>query len=302
MIDIGTNTTRLLIAEVGAGGSIREIERDARITKLGEDLDATGRLAHAAMDRVAAAISDYRDSIDRLGAQPVIAVATSAMRDAANGPQFRDSLRERYGIEPQTISGDEEARLTFLGATAARPAGGSPTLVIDIGGGSTEFTVGMPGSTPEFAVSTRAGSVRQTERHLREDPPSHSQTAALAGEIRSILAGEVPERVRTRVFHGIAVAGTATSLAAIAQELDPYDPARVHGYRLGRAEAERITALLAGLPLSEREQIPGLHPKRAPTIVAGAVILVETMRAFELREVEVSEADILHGTVLDAMT
>ncbi|MBA2764051.1 MAG: Ppx/GppA family phosphatase, partial [Thermoleophilaceae bacterium] len=234
-----------------------------------------------------------------LGAEPVLAVATSAMRDAANAPQFRDSLHERYGIELQTISGDEEARLTFLGATAARPAGGSPTLVIDIGGGSTEFTVGTPGSAPEFAVSTRAGSVRQTERHLRDDPPTHSQTEALAAEIRSILAAEVPERVRTRVSHGIAVAGTATSLAAISQELDPYDAARVHGYRLERAEAERITALLATLPLSDREEVPGLHPKRAPTIVAGAVILVESMRAFELQNVDVSEADILHGTVLD---
>jgi exopolyphosphatase / guanosine-5'-triphosphate,3'-diphosphate pyrophosphatase len=224
---------------------------------------------------------------------------TSAAPDAANGPQFRDEIERRFGLDARTISGDEEARLTFLGATAGRDPGAA-TLVIDIGGGSTEFVVGHPGGDPEFHISTRMGSVRHTERHLHSDPPTADELAALAEDARAIVETDVPTDVRVGVEAGIAVAGTATSLAAIDQELDPYDPERVHGYRLTTASCERLLGRLAELTVEQRREVPGLHPDRAPTIVAGAGILLESMRACGLEEIEISENDILHGAALAA--
>jgi exopolyphosphatase / guanosine-5'-triphosphate,3'-diphosphate pyrophosphatase len=298
VVDIGTNSTRLLVAEV-EGEAVTELDRRTIVTRLGEGLEATGRLADAATERVSKALAEYREAIDGLGAERVIAVATSAMRDAENGPDFRDEIAQRFGIDARTISGDEEARLTFLGATAGRLVG-AQTLVIDIGGGSTEYVTGQPGADPDFHVSTRMGSVRQTERHLRSDPPDEAELAALAEDARAIIEGNVPAEVRERLEAGIAVAGTATSLAAIDQELDPYDPERVHGYGLGQATCERLLARLAELPLERRRGVTGLHPDRAPTIVAGAGILLESMRACGLDEVEISERDILHGAALAA--
>jgi exopolyphosphatase / guanosine-5'-triphosphate,3'-diphosphate pyrophosphatase len=301
VVDQGTNTTRLLVADV-VDGTVAEIERRTIITKLGQGVDATGRLADEAMDRVREALAGYREVIDRCGADRIVAVATSAMRDADNGPAFRDELNERFGIEARTISGDDEARLTFLGATAARaPAEqDAPVVVIDIGGGSTEYVIGQPGGPPSFNVSTQMGSVRHTERFLHTDPPEHEELEQLAGDVRQVIDRNVPGEEREATSLAIAVAGTATTLAAIDQELDPYDSDRVHGYRAGLAAAERIQAMLAALPLDERREVTGLHPDRAPTIVAGVTILVESIRAFGLDEVEVSEADILHGAALAA--
>jgi exopolyphosphatase/guanosine-5'-triphosphate,3'-diphosphate pyrophosphatase len=298
VVDIGTNSTRLLVAEV-EGDALTEVERRTTVTRLGEGVEATGRLSDAAIARVSEALAGYRAALDELGAERVVAVATSAMRDAANGPEFRDEIERRFGLDARTISGDEEARLTFLGATAGRDAGAA-TLVIDIGGGSTEFVVGHPGGDPEFHISTRMGSVRHTERHLHGDPPTDAELAALAQDARAIVEADVLADLRTGVDAGIAVAGTATSLAAIDQELDPYDPERVHGYRLGVASCERLLARLADLTVAQRREVPGLHPDRAPTIVAGAGILFESMRACGLDEIEVSEHDILHGAALAA--
>jgi exopolyphosphatase/guanosine-5'-triphosphate,3'-diphosphate pyrophosphatase len=285
VIDIGTNTTRLLVAEVD-DGRVAELDRRTTITTLGQGVDQTGRLADEAMERVASAIGEYRELIDGLGAERIVALATSAMRDSANGPQFRERLAKRFGIEPETISGDEEARLTFLGATSGRPDD-DETVVIDIGGGSTEYVVGRPRQDPSFHVSTQMGSVRYTERFLHTDPPTREELDALTEGIRDTVPPVTPERA-------IAVAGTATSLAAIdgAGEL--------HGYRLTVAACERITSMLAGLPLEERRQVEGLHPDRAPTIVAGATILTQSLRNLGLDEVEVSERDILHGAALAA--
>jgi exopolyphosphatase/guanosine-5'-triphosphate,3'-diphosphate pyrophosphatase len=300
VIDLGTNSTRLLVADA-RGSLVTEVDRRTDVTRLGEGVDATGRLSDAAMKRVFETVAAYREAIDSHGAERTVAVATSAVRDARNGEEFRSRLLDRYGIEARTIPGEEEARLTFLGATSARAsAGGGPTLVLDIGGGSTEFVEGEPGREPSFHVSTRAGSVRQTERHITDDPPPPDQVASLAEEVRAIVLADVPEAVRAEVTKGIAVAGTATSLAAIDQELEPYDPAKVHGYRLELAACERILAELAELPLERRRQVTGLHPDRAPTIVAGAVILIEAMRACGLESMETSEADILHGAALEA--
>ena len=298
VVDIGTNSTRLLVADVG-DNRLAELDRRTTVTRLGEGLEATGRLSDGAMGRVSAALADYRAAIDRLGADREVAVATSAMRDASNGPAFRDEIQSRFGLDARTISGDEEARLTFLGATAGRPTGAA-TLVIDIGGGSTEYVTGEPGGDLDFHVSTRMGSVRHTERHLHADPPTADELAALADDAGAIIEAELPADVRGRVEAGIAVAGTATSLAAIDQELDPYAPTRVHGYLLPRRNCERLVRRLASLAVAERRQLTGLHPDRAPTIVAGAVILLESMRAFGLDELEVSENDILHGAALAA--
>jgi exopolyphosphatase/guanosine-5'-triphosphate,3'-diphosphate pyrophosphatase len=299
VVDLGTNSTRLLVADV-EDGAVVEVDRRTVVTRFGEGVDATGRLSDAAMGRVDETVRDYRQVIDQLGGERVVAVATSAMRDAENGPAFRDQLRERYEIDARTISGDEEARLTFRGATAARDDTAA-TVVIDIGGGSTEYVVGRPRDDPGFYVSTRMGSVRHTERFLASDPPTEEELAALSADAERIANEQVPEEVRGPTAHGIAVAGTATTLAAIEQELDPYDRDRVHGYRLGLATGERIRDMLARLPLVERREVTGLDPARAPSIVAGAAILVESIRAFGLGEVEISEADILHGAALAAV-
>jgi exopolyphosphatase / guanosine-5'-triphosphate,3'-diphosphate pyrophosphatase len=296
VVDLGTNSTRLLVAEV-EGGAVRELVRETAVTRLGQGVDASGRLANEAVERVFAALDRYRDAI--ADAERTVGVATSAVREAENGERFRAALRERYGIDARTIQGEEEARLTFLGATAGRPSS-DETLVVDIGGGSTEYVIGRPGEDPEFHVSTRLGSVRHTERHLEADPPKPEELAALAEDAGRIVAAEVPGEWRERVRAGIAVAGTATSLAAIDQRLDPYDPERVHGYELTIGACERMLAMLAALPLEKRREVVGLHPDRAPTIVAGAAILVESVRAFGLEAVETSESDILHGAALDA--
>jgi exopolyphosphatase/guanosine-5'-triphosphate,3'-diphosphate pyrophosphatase len=233
------------------------------------------------MERVANAIAEYRELIDRMGADRVVAVATSAMRDAANGSAFRDHLNATYGVDARTISGDEEARLTFLGATAGR-SDDRQTVVIDIGGGSTEYVLGRPGHEPGFHTSTQMGSVRHTERFLHSNPPTRRELDELAADVHTTVPDVGAERA-------IAVAGTATSLAAI----DGAD--EVHGYLLSLDALERITAMLASMPVEERRRVKGLHPDRAPTIVAGAVILTESVRTLGLDEVEVSDRDILHG-------
>lgn len=299
VVDLGTNTTRLLVADV-SDGRVQELTRLGAVTRLGEAVDSGGRLLESAMARVFDAVASYRETIDELAADRAVGVATSAVRDADNGEEFRAKLRERFGIDTRIISGDEEAQLTFGGATAEREPGGAPLLVLDIGGGSTEFVVGRAGEEPGFHVSTQAGSVRQTERHIRSDPPAHAEVDELRGDVRAIIDASVPADVRAGVRDGVAVAGTPTSLAAIEQRLDPYDSSRVHGYPLELAACERMLEMLASVPEPARRQVVGLHPDRAPTIVAGAAILVESMRAFGLESIEVGEHDILYGVALKA--
>ena len=223
---------------------------------------------------------------------------TSAVRDAANGAEFTATVRERFGLDARTIGGDEEAALTFAGATSERPRDGRELLVVDIGGGSTEFVIGRDGEVG-FHVSTQAGVVRQTERHIHDDPPPAEAIAQLSrrgGRRSSPTTSRAPRRAS--VAHGIAVAGTATSCAAIELELDPYDPARVHGHILTRATVQSILDRLARLTNDERRRVTGLQPDRAPTIVAGVAMLVEVFDAFGLDELEVSEHDILRGAAL----
>ncbi len=295
VVDVGSNSTRLLVADV-AQGRIRELDRRSEVTRLGQDVDRTGALADEARARVFAVLDGYRAALE--GCDATTAVLTSAVRDASNGADFAEEVRRRYGLEARTLDGDTEARLTFLGATAERAVGdGPPTVVIDVGGGSTEYVVGEGGAMT-FHVSTQAGVVRQTERHLHSDPPRHAEMEALAVDVREVVRAAVPEAVRAGVAHAIGVAGTATSCAAIELALEPYDPARVQGHVVQSGELEWMLARLAEMPLAQRRAVPGLHPDRAPTIVAGIVILLEALRAFELTEFEASEHDILWGAAL----
>jgi exopolyphosphatase / guanosine-5'-triphosphate,3'-diphosphate pyrophosphatase len=295
VVDIGTNSTRLLVADVEDGRVARQLDKRSEVTRLGEGVDASGRLDEAPMERVFGVLEDYRHEADELGVKARVGVLTSAVRDAANGAEFTAAVRERFGFDARTIDGDTEAALTFAGATSERdPDDHTQLVVVDIGGGSTELVQGA-GGTMEFHVSTQAGIVRQTERHLHADPPRYDQIQSLATEVRGIFLDSVPAPVLDAVDAGIAVAGTATSAAAIAQELEPYDPARVHGYVLERPELDHLLEMLAALPLDERRRVRGLHPDRAPTIVAGIVILQQAVDAFALDRIEVSERDILQG-------
>jgi exopolyphosphatase / guanosine-5'-triphosphate,3'-diphosphate pyrophosphatase len=298
VVDIGTNSTRLLVAEVEDGRVTAELERRSTVTRLGAGVDTDGRLNDDAIERTTSTVAEYRELIDNHGADKAVAVLTSAVRDAANGAEFSQTVKDRYGLEPHILTGEDEARLTFLGATSERdPHDDTPTLVIDIGGGSTELVIGR-GREAEFHVSNQAGVVRQTERHISHDPPLQSELENLAADVRAIIEQGVPVAHRKAVQRAIAVAGTATSLASIAQTLDPYDPERVHGYVLSSKERDEIRERLAAMILEERRQVTGLDPARAPTIVAGVIILDEVMRLFGLDEVEVSEHDILRGAVL----
>jgi exopolyphosphatase / guanosine-5'-triphosphate,3'-diphosphate pyrophosphatase len=293
VVDIGTNSTRLLVADVDGAG-IEELQRESIVTRLGEGVDATGRLGEEPKQRVFAALEEFAPAVR--GADVRTAVMTSAVRDAANGAEFADIVRDRYGLEGRTLSGDEEARLTFLGATAVRdPGEDTRLLVIDIGGGSTELVVGEHRQVA-FHVSTQVGVVRHTERHIHSDPPTREEMDALAADARAVFREVATEPAGAAV----AVAGTATSCASIDLELVPYDPAKVEGHVLTRERLEQLRDRLAAMQLAERRRVAGLHPDRAPTIVAGVIVLLEALSAFSLDRVEVSEHDILWGVALDS--
>jgi exopolyphosphatase/guanosine-5'-triphosphate,3'-diphosphate pyrophosphatase len=296
VIDLGTHSTRLLVADV-EGGVLSEIDRRTAVTALGRGVTLTRKICSDAIENVCRAVAEYQARFQELGAERVLVVTTSAVRDAANGEAFIAEVRERFGLSVRLLSGEEEARLTYLGATAERPPE-VDTLVFDIGGGSTELVLGS-GTEVGFHTSLQAGTIRHSERHLTSDPPDPHELEDLAIDISHTIAEAVDARGGdARPRRGIAVAGTPISLAAVDQELEPYDSTRVHGYRLAMPRVQRMLSRLAALPLAERLQVPGLDPGRAPTIVAGTVILVQVMRSFGLDEVEVSEMDILQGAAL----
>jgi exopolyphosphatase/guanosine-5'-triphosphate,3'-diphosphate pyrophosphatase len=301
VIDIGSNSTRLLIADVSAAGAISEVERRTKVTRLGDGVERTGVLAHDAMERVLATVAEYCDLLAGRDAARTVAVLTSAVRDATNGAEFTARIRDEHALDARTIAGDEEARLTFLGATSQRARDGAgPTVVIDIGGGSTEFVIGR-GREVGLHVSTQAGVVRHTERHLATDPPTTAELAALTADVRAIFTASLPYDMRTRAQAAIAVAGTATSLAAIDLGLECYLPNKVHGHEVSVESCRRILARLAALPEAARRRVRGLHPDRAPTIVAGVVMLIEALGVLGLDRTEVSDQDILHGAALETV-
>ena len=301
VIDVGSNSTRLLVADV-VDGALTEIERRSTVTRLAQGVDGSGLLKDEAIARVRATLDDYRAAIDSHEADKAIAVMTSAVRDATNGEQFAAMVASDYNLEASILSGDEEAVLTFAGATSERPQDDNRTrVVIDIGGGSTELVVGT-GHSMQFHKSTQAGVVRQTERHLHHDPPEPSELRSLATEVAAIFADAVPNDITDKVRGAIAVAGTATSCAALSQRLEPYDATKVEGYELTLGEVELLIARLSAMDEEERRQQPGLHPDRAATIIAGTVLLAEAMRVFGLQQAEVSEHDLLRGAALRSVS
>lgn len=302
VIDIGTVTARLLVADVNENGGVHEVVRRSAITHLGEGWTETGTLSDAGMRRVADAVGGFMAEARELGAERTVAVATSASRDAANSAEFLDLL-EGAGIRPEIISGEREGYLTFLGATYGFCD--ERLLVVDVGGGSTELVLGTSCLLDDgryvdidLARSIDVGSRRVTELFLHGDPPTAREIAAasewIADELRGVFAG-----VRERPREMVAVAGTATSLAAIDLRLDPYDPERVHGYRIGGASLLDMLEHLSSLTLEQRMEVVGLEPGRAGVIIGGALVLQAAMAFAGVASTLVSEHDILYGMVLD---
>jgi exopolyphosphatase/guanosine-5'-triphosphate,3'-diphosphate pyrophosphatase len=289
-IDLGTNTTRLLVADV-EDRELREVVRRVAITRLGEGVDERGRLLPVPIARVRNVLAEYRREAEALGAERTLVVATSAVRDAENGEAFLGEVEWSYGFVTRLLSGDEEAALTFAGVTAGRDVQAG-TLVVDIGGGSTELVIGGPEGV-DSAVSLQVGAVRLTERYLHGDPPAPDELAACAAHVTDVLPERAPRRA-------VGVAGTVTTLATLDLGLAEHDAARTHGHRLGREAVARQLERLAALPLSERRAVPGLEPERAPVILGGIVILGCVLDRYGLGEVEVSEHDILDGAALVA--
>ena len=274
-IDLGTNTTRLLVAEI-ENGSVDELHRETRITRLGEGVDDRRRLLPVPIARVRNALSDYRRTAESLEAERTLLVATSAVREAENGEAFLGEIEWSYGFATRLVSGDEEAELTRRGTDPA-----PRTLVVDIGGGSTELIL------DDFHVSLPVGSVRFTERYGED-----------VGRIGAATRRQLDLPIEPRA--AIGVAGTVTTLAALDLGLDRYDRDRVHGHRLARAAAHEQLRRLAALTVDERRALPAMEPGRAPVIVAGAAILVATLEHFDLEQLEVSEHDLLDGIALAA--
>ena len=282
-VDLGTNSTRLLVADVD-GGRVDELHRETRITRLGEGVDERRRLLPVPIARVRNVLSDFRRTAEGLGAERTLAVATSAVRDAENGEAFLGEVEWSYGFATQLLSGDDEARMTLLGVgTDGALAPG--TVVLDVGGGSTELI------ELDRRVSLDIGSVRLTEQFLHSDPPTEGEL----DECRRAIRAALPSVEATRM---IGVAGTVTTLAAL--ELGRYDPELVHGFRLTREAVESQLARLAALPVAERRNYPALEPERAPVIVGGVAIVAETLAQLGLEELEVSEHDLLTGAALAA--
>lgn len=298
-LDLGTNSTRLLVADVeaaGAGAALLTVDRRMRITRLGQGIDSTRRFHPGAIARTLDVVGEYKAAMDDLGVEGFRAVATSAARDAQNRQELLAAVGGVLGAEPELLTGDEEARLSFLGATAELSAEPAPYLAVDIGGGSTEFVVGT--HDPEGLVSVDVGCVRITEQYLHSDPPTAEELSQAVSVVRAHLADVdriVPQAREARTLVGLA--GTATTVAAVEMGIPEYDPLRIHHFRLARAAAEDVFRTLATEPATARSHNPGLEPGRVDVIVGGTAILVTVMRHYEFEEMLVSECDILDGLV-----
>jgi len=299
-VDCGTNSLRLLIADVDReAGRLTDVSRRMEIVRLGQGVDATGRLAPEPLARTLRALEDYARTIDDACAGRVRMVATSATRDAANAAEFIRGVTRILGVPPEVLSGDEEARLSFTGATAELAGEpGAPYLVVDIGGGSTEFVLGPgpPGAAdPVAALSVDIGCVRMTERHLHGNPPLPGEVSAATADIDAaldVVAGKVPVASACTV---IGLAGSVTTVAAIALGLPGYDPARIHLARIPAGRVGQIARDLLGQSHQQRAAIPVMHPGRVDVIGAGALVLDRVLARFGFAEVVASEHDILDG-------
>jgi len=285
-VDLGTNSTRLLVADVD-GSRLADVARETRVTRLGEGVDERRRLLPVPITRVRNTLTDYRRTAEQLGAERTLAIGTSAVRDADNGEAFLGEVEWSYGFVTRLLSGHDEALLTYRGVTSERPVVAG-TLIVDVGGGSTELIAGEPDGV-RWHDSLDIGSVRLTERFLGSDPPSVEELAACTADVRALLAERVPDEIREGKTSAIGVAGTITTLAALADE----SPLSAQALS---AQLDR----LARLPVAERRALPSLDPDRAPVIVAGALIARETLSFFNLDELEVSQRDVLDGAALAA--
>jgi exopolyphosphatase/guanosine-5'-triphosphate,3'-diphosphate pyrophosphatase len=291
-IDIGTNTVLLLVAEK-RDGELVAVEEHATITRLGQGVDKTRTLAPDAVARTNACLDRYAEIVTRLGVTKTAVVGTSAMRDAGGGEAVREHVKARFGVDARTISGDEEARLTFGGALSGLTLPEGRVVVFDIGGGSTEVVDGERTTRSiAFAHSYDVGSVRLTERHVRSDPPSETERAAVLRAATDAFA-TVPASVRGAPVVGIA--GTVTTLAAVSLGMSTYDGSRVHGHVMPIEELERVVELLARVPLEERRSIAGLEPKRADVIVAGGLVALAFLRHVGAPSVVVSDRGVRWG-------
>lgn len=297
-IDCGTNSIRLLIADIDlAGPTLTDVVRTMEIVRLGEGVDRTGAFSDGALERTFAACDAYAQQIAEVGAEAIRFVATSASRDAANRHAFFDGVRERLGVEPEVISGDTEARLSFIGSTRSLGSRitAEPVLVVDIGGGSTEFVLGTVAGDVMAARSVDVGCVRMTERRLHSDPPTRAEIAAATADIDAAiaLAGEMVDLSAAQTLVGLA--GSVTTLSAIAMGLGAYDADATHGSWLSRADVDALTAQLLGQTHDQRAAIPVMHPGRVDVIGGGALVLDRILAATGLPAVLVSEHDILDG-------
>ena len=297
-IDCGTNSLRLLLADVDPDRAVlTDVTRRMEIVRLGQGVDMTGRLAPEALTRTMAVLRDYADVIAGSDAQAVRMVATSATRDASNAADFVAMVEEVLGVAPEVLTGDEEAVLSFTGATGELAAGPDPGsfLVVDIGGGSTEFVLGSAGKPPEHELSVNIGCVRMTERHLHGDPPTSQEVAAATADIDAALdtvAAAVPVR-QARTLVGLA--GSVATVAGIALGLPRYDSALIHHARVSAADVHAVTSALLTQTRAERAAIGVMHPGRVDVIGGGALVLDRIMRRFGFGEVLASEHDILDG-------
>jgi exopolyphosphatase/guanosine-5'-triphosphate,3'-diphosphate pyrophosphatase len=300
-IDCGTNSIRLLVADVDpVRRTLTDLDRRLEIVRLGQGVDKTGRLAPEALERTLGALSEYARIIGTSRVDAVRMVATSATRDASNAAEFTHGVVDVLGIEPEVLTGDEEARLSFAGATAEFGAMSEPPappyLVLDIGGGSTEFVLGGTGGPDGVAaVSLNIGCVRMTERHLHADPPSQEQIAAAIADIDAALTEAAAKVDITQARSLVGLAGSVTTVAAIVLDLPGYDAARTHHARITAAQVRSVTSRLLAQTRAERSAIASMHPGRVDVIGAGALVLDRVMRRFGFAEVVVSEHDILDG-------
>jgi exopolyphosphatase/guanosine-5'-triphosphate,3'-diphosphate pyrophosphatase len=296
-VDLGTNSTRLLVADI-EDGRISDVERETRITRLGEGVDERRRLLPVPIARVRNVLSDFRRTLESLGAERTLAVATSAMRDAENGEAFLGEIEWSYGFATRLLSGHDEALMMFRGVTYERKVKAG-TVILDVGGGSTELVAGGREGV-RWHDSLDIGSARLTERFLKSDPPTQAELDTCATAVRALLAARVPDEIRSDTRAAVGVAGTITSLAALALGSEEYDRDGVHGFELTAEALDDQLERLASVPVEERKQMRPLDPDRAPVIVGGAVIAREALAFFGLEVLEISERDILDGAALAA--
>ena len=299
IIDCGTNTIRLLVAEDDGGGRLSELDRQTKIVRLGQGVDATGEFHPDALARTFAQAEHYARVIrdHDIPADRIRFIATSASRDVSNRDEFFDGIRERLGVTPDVITGDEEAALSFAGAISGAQDPRTPVLVTDIGGGSTELIIGNAGGTTDHAVSLDIGSVRVTERFLPGDPPSADDLDRAAAYVDQLLAAEKIDWPEVRTW--IGVAGTLTTLAAVDLDLTEYDRSKVHGHRIKITDLGSIFDRLSSMSATQIEQLATVEPQRADVITAGALIANRIAARLTVESLTVSEADILDGAALE---